>query len=199
MQLVGTSMESIHESSQRIGEIIHVVESVAFQTNILALNAAVEAARAGEAGRGFAVVASEVRALAQRTTAAAREIKQLVTESAERVATGSGHSKQAQANMNEALQSVQNVNNLLGEISSAASEQQESIGQISQAIDHMDGITQQNAAMVEQLASNAQSLLHQVEAVSNSMRLFRLKTGETSLAQDDAVALRIANKSQAGT
>jgi aerotaxis receptor len=191
---VGQSMEAINDSSRRIGEIIHVVESVAFQTNILALNAAVEAARAGEAGRGFAVVAAEVRALAQRTTAAAREIKQLVTESAERVAIGNTHSAQAQSNMSEALESVQNVNNLLGDISTGADEQQSGIGQISQAIDHIDGITQQNAAMVEQLASNAQSLLHQMEAVENSMRLFRLKKGEPSIAEVNAVALRKAGK-----
>ena len=161
VEQVGHSMETINDSSHRIGEIIHVVESVAFQTNILALNAAVEAAHAGEAGR---------------------------------VATGNAHSSQAQANMSEALQSVQNVNNLLNEISSAATEQQSSISQISQAKDHMDGITQQNAAMVKELASNAKSLLTQVEAVSNSMRLFRLKRGEPSIAEVDAVALRITGK-----
>jgi aerotaxis receptor len=190
VEQVAHSMETINDSSHRIGEIIHVVESVAFQTNILALNAAVEAARAGEAGRGFAVVAGEVRALAQRTTAAAREIKQLVTESAERVTLGNGHSAQACHNMNEALQSVKNVTDLLSAISTASSEQQDGIEQINQAVTHMDAITQQNAAMVEQLAAAAKSLLYQVEAVSDSMRLFRLQPGERTVAEIDAVALR---------
>ena len=196
-QQVANSMETIKDSSQQIGEIIHVVESVAFQTNILALNAAVEAARAGEAGRGFAVVASEVRSLAQRTTTAAHEIKQLVTESADRVKLGSDYSDHAKESMSEALLSVRSVTSLLNEISSAASEQQEGIQQINQAVSHMDGITQQNAAMVEELASAAQSLLHQVEAVSNSMRLFRLRPGERSILDNDAATLRRAGKDSA--
>lgn len=194
VQKVGHSMAAINESSQRIGEIIQLVESVAFQTNILSLNAAVEAARAGEAGRGFAVVAGEVRALAQRTTAAAREIKQQVSESNERVAIGNQHSQQASDSMDQALESVRNVHNLLTEISNAAYNQQSGIEQISQAVGEMDGITQQNAAMVEQLAAAAQSLLDQVEEVSHSMQLFRLQQGEKTIAEVDAVVLRKEGK-----
>jgi aerotaxis receptor len=190
VQKVVKSMASIDESSHRIGEIIHVVEAVAFQTNILALNAAVEAARAGEAGRGFAVVAGEVRALAQRTTAAAREIKQQLDESKQRVEIGNQHSQQASTSMDQALVSVNNVNQLLGAINLAATEQEQSVAEISQAVGQMDSITQQNAAMVEQLAAAAASLLDQVEEVSHSMQLFRLRQGEKTISEIDAVALR---------
>ncbi len=198
VQKVVASMTSINESSHRIGEIIHVVEAVAFQTNILALNAAVEAARAGEAGRGFAVVASEVRALAQRTTAAAREIKQQLDESWQRVEIGNQHSQQASTSMNQALLSVHNVNQLLDAINLAATEQEHSVSEISQAMGHMDAITQQNAAMVEQLAAAAASLLDQVEEVSHSMQLFRLKQGEKTISEMDAVALRKSAKGLIG-
>ena len=179
---VAQAMVAIDESSQRIGEIIHVIEGVAFQTNILALNAAVEAARAGEAGRGFAVVASEVRALAQHTGNAAREIKQLITESAQRVSAGSSHTAHARDRMHEALASVTSVSGLLDEISAAATEQQSGFAQINAAISHMDAITQQNAAMVEQLAAAASSVTSQVGNVTDSMRLFRLHPGESAIA-----------------
>ena len=194
VQAVAQTMEGITDSSKRIGDIIHVIEGVAFQTNILALNAAVEAARAGDAGRGFAVVATEVRALAQRTSHAAREIRQLISESAERVASGSARSEEANERMREALRAVGNVSAVLEQISTAAGEQQSGISQINEAVTHMDSITQQNAAMVEELAAAAQSLQGQVDSVSNSMRLFRLVPGEATVAEVDAIALRKEHK-----
>ncbi|ACB33563.1 methyl-accepting chemotaxis sensory transducer with Pas/Pac sensor [Leptothrix cholodnii SP-6] len=187
---VAETMGRISESSRRIAEILHVIEGVAFQTNILALNAAVEAARAGEHGRGFAVVAAEVRELAQRTASSAREIKQLIGESAQRVTLGSTQSAAAQQRMGEALHAVDAVQATLETISTATSEQQSGISQINEAVAHMDSITQQNAAMVEQLAAAAQSLQGQVAAVSESMRLFRLSSGEATVAERDAVELR---------
>ena len=187
---VAETMGRISESSRRIGEILHVIEGVAFQTNILALNAAVEAARAGEHGRGFAVVAAEVRELAQRTASSAREIKQLIAESAERVTLGSTQSATATQRMGEALQAVDAVQATFETISTATTEQQTGISQISEAVAQMDSITQQNAAMVEQLAAAAQSMQGQVMAVRDSMRLFRLSAGEATVAEIDAVELR---------
>ncbi|MFT4243487.1 MAG: methyl-accepting chemotaxis protein [Acidovorax sp.] len=187
---VGQTMQGIAESAQRIGDIVHLIESVAFQTNILALNAAVEAARAGEAGRGFAVVAGEVRTLAGRTTQAARDIRQLIAESADRVAQGATAASQARERMAEALAAVQRVSTVLDEISTAAAEQQTGISQVNEAVAHMDSITQQNAAMVEELAAAAQSLHGQVRGVSDTMRLFRLGHGDEPLSQASAVALR---------
>jgi len=190
VQAVTQTMSGIAESSRRIGEIIHLIEGVAFQTNILALNAAVEAARAGEAGRGFAVVATEVRSLAHRTSDAAREIKQLIQESADRVQQGGERTDEAGARMREAIEAVQKVSDVLDAISGAAREQQLGMGQINEAVAHMDAITQQNASMVEELASAAKSLTEQAQGVSHSMRLFRLQRGEQTLTDLDAVALR---------
>jgi aerotaxis receptor len=190
VQAVADTMGGIADSSRRIGEIVHVIEGVAFQTNILALNAAVEAARAGEQGRGFAVVASEVRSLAQRTTVAAKEIKQLIAESAERVEVGARRTRDAQERMAEALAAVGQVSHTLQAISTAAAEQQNGIAQINEAVSHMDGLTQQNAAMVEQLAASSSGLSTQVESVNNSMRLFRLQPDDVTVAERDAVALR---------
>ncbi len=190
VQSVARTMTEISDSSRRIAEIVHLIESVAFQTNILALNAAVEAARAGDAGRGFAVVATEVRALAQRTSEAAREIKQLIGESSERVDAGTTRTQDARDRMQEVLQAVRSVSTVLEQISFAAGEQQTGIAQVNEAVTQMDSITQQNAALVEELAASAQSVQGQVEAVRNSMRLFRLERGELSLSQIDAVALR---------
>lgn len=184
------TMERITQSSKQIGEIVQLIEGVAFQTNILALNAAVEAARAGESGRGFAVVASEVRALAQRSSGAAREIRELIVESAARVEQGSDRTAEARERMQQALSSVAKVRTALDEISTAAREQQDGIAQINDGVSQIDGITQQNAALVEQLAAAAQSLQGRARGVSDSMRLFRLVRGEPSLAEVDAVGLR---------
>jgi aerotaxis receptor len=190
VQASADTMEKISESSARMSEIIGVIEGVAFQTNILALNAAVEAARAGESGRGFAVVASEVRALAHRTTEAAREIKQLIGQSGERVAAGNAQSREARDKMAQALQSVNRVGTLLGEIATSAHEQTTGIAQVNEAVTHLDSVTQQNAAMVEQMAASSQQLNGQIDAVLNSLSLFRLDSAGATAVQRDAVQLR---------
>jgi aerotaxis receptor len=194
VESVAKSMDGISDSSKRITEIIHMIEGIAFQTNILALNAAVEAARAGEQGRGFAVVASEVRALSQRTTTAAKEIKQLILESSERISVGNTQTKLALTRMMSAQDSVDKVSTVLGEITNATAEQNLGISQINEAIAQIDGITQQNAAMVEELAATASSLSQQVQGVRSSMRLFRLKAGDATVEQSDAVSLRKSHK-----
>jgi aerotaxis receptor len=191
---VAESMSGISNSSKKITEIIHLIEGVAFQTNILALNAAVEAARAGDQGRGFAVVASEVRLLAQRTTTAAKEIKTLITESSEKISLGEEQTSSARERMHLALASVEKVSVVLAEISQASSEQTGGISQINEAVNQLDSLTQQNAAMVEELAATAKSLQTQVENVSQSMRLFRLRAGEPGMLQVDAVDLRRQSK-----
>jgi aerotaxis receptor len=188
------AMGGIAESSQKITEIIQLIEGIAFQTNILALNAAVEAARAGDQGRGFAVVAGEVRTLAQRTAEAAKEISRLIHESSERISSGNQETQHARSNMHEALQAVSQVTTVLEEIRTASVEQSQGVGQVNEAVTHMDSITQQNAAMVEELAATAQSLSRQVQAISSSMRMFRLRSGEATLSQVDAVQLRREQK-----
>ncbi len=184
------AMDAIQDSSRRIQEIVQVIEGVAFQTNILALNAAVEAARAGEQGRGFAVVAAEVRTLSQRTADAAREIKRLIGETTERIAHGHTQTLDARDRMHASMEAVEKVNQLLSEISTSAKEQQSGITQVNDAVSHMDSMTQQNAAMVEQLAASARALDEQILSITNSMRVFRMNAGEPSLAEIDAVGLR---------
>ena len=172
-QVVGT-MSGIEASSRRIGEIIGVIDSIAFQTNILALNAAVEAARAGEQGRGFAVVASEVRALAQRSGAAAGEIKQLILESSERVEGGQKVVAEAGSTMRAIVDSTRKVGDLLGAISSGAREQAQGISQVGTAIQELDQMTQQNAALVEQTAAASSAMRQHAEQLASAVGVFRL-------------------------
>ncbi len=172
-QMVAT-MTDINASSRKIGEIIGVIDGIAFQTNILALNAAVEAARAGEQGRGFAVVASEVRSLAQRSAQAAREIKTLIGASVEKVEAGTRLVGEAGTTMSDIVASVQRVSQVISEISQAAGEQTSGIGQISSAVNHLDHMTQQNAALVEQSAAAAESMREQSARLAQAVGAFRL-------------------------
>jgi methyl-accepting chemotaxis protein len=172
-QVVDT-MGSINESARKIVDIIGVIDSIAFQTNILALNAAVEAARAGEQGRGFAVVATEVRQLAQRSAAAAKEIKFLIDDSVEKVNVGAKLVDQAGATMNEIVDSVKRVTDIMGEISIASKEQTDGIEQVNQAITQMDEVTQQNAALVEEAAAAASSLQDQANGLAQVVSVFKL-------------------------
>ncbi|MCR1768977.1 HAMP domain-containing protein [Burkholderia glumae] len=171
---VVTTMREISASSAKVGEIISVIEGIAFQTNILALNAAVEAARAGDQGRGFAVVAGEVRTLAQRSATAAKEIKTLIESSVERVQAGSGLVDEAGRTMEEVVQSVQRVADLMGEISAASVEQRTGIEQVNIAVTQMDEVTQQNAALVEEASAAAQSMAAQSNALRETVSIFRL-------------------------
>ncbi len=168
------TMNEIAASSKKIGDIIGVIDGIAFQTNILALNAAVEAARAGEQGRGFAVVAGEVRSLAQRSSEAAREIKTLIGASVEKVDIGARQVDAAGASMNDIVSQVQRVGQLIGEISSATVQQSSGIGHIGDAVGALDQSTQQNAALVEQSAAAAESLSHQASRLTQIVSVFRL-------------------------
>ena len=172
-QVVET-MGAINTSSRKIVDIIGVIDGISFQTNILALNAAVEAARAGEQGRGFAVVAAEVRNLAQRSAAAAKEIKTLIGDSVEKVEEGSKQVQEAGQTMDEIVDSVKRVTDIMAEIMAASQEQTQGIEQINQAITQMDQVTQQNAALVEEAAAAAQSLQEQAGALSQVVSVFRL-------------------------
>lgn len=178
-QVVDT-MASINESSKQIVEIISVIDSIAFQTNILALNAAVEAARAGEQGRGFAVVASEVRSLAQRSASAAKEIKELISASVSRVDAGTELVDQAGGTMREIVDSVRRVTDIIGEISAASVEQESNILEIDSAITDMDTFTQQNAAQVEEAAAAARSLQDQADDLSRVVGTFALESNRGS-------------------
>lgn len=187
-QVVQT-MNSINDSSKKIVDIISVIDSIAFQTNILALNAAVEAARAGEQGRGFAVVASEVRNLAQRSSAAAKEIKLLIDNSAEKVDEGGKLVLLAGATMEKVVASVKRVTDIVGEISSASQEQSAGIEQVNHAIVEMDNMTQQNAALVEQASAAAQALHDQAGGLTEVVSVFKLEKAQNSNVRRAGVAL----------
>jgi len=176
-QVVRT-MEEITTSSKKIGDIIGVIDGIAFQTNILALNAAVEAARAGEAGRGFAVVAAEVRQLAQRSAQAAHEIKELINTSVERVEVGAQLVGHAGTTMEDIVNQVRRVSDLISEISASTIEQTSGIGQVSEAVTQLDQSTQQNAAMVEQSAAAAESLRQEAARLAEVVRIFHLEGGD---------------------
>ncbi len=180
MTQVVSTMESISASSRQIGDIIGVIDGIAFQTNILALNAAVEAARAGEQGRGFAVVASEVRALAQRSASAAKEIKSLITASVERVETGTRQVTSAGTTMSEVVGSVKRVTQMMGEISQTSQDQSQGISQVNQAVAQLDQVTQQNAALVEESAAAAESLKDQAQRLADVVGSFRLSGGSSA-------------------
>ncbi|WP_328703647.1 methyl-accepting chemotaxis protein [Schauerella aestuarii] len=168
------TMEAISTSSKKISEIVGVIDSIAFQTNILALNAAVEAARAGEQGKGFAVVAAEVRTLAQRSAQAAKEIKGLIEDSSSKVSVGSHQVEQAGATMKEIVASVKRVTDIIGEIAAASAEQSNGIDQVNQAVTQMDDVTQQNAALVEQAAAASGALQTQAEALAEAVAVFKI-------------------------
>ncbi len=180
-QVVQT-MNSINESSKKIVDIISVIDGIAFQTNILALNAAVEAARAGEQGRGFAVVATEVRTLAQRSAAAAKEIKELISDSVSKVADGTRLVDEAGATMDEIVSAVKRVTDIMSEISAASQEQSSGIEQVNQAVTQMDEVTQQNAALVEEAAAAAESMQDQAQALTQAVTIFKLSNGNHSAA-----------------
>ncbi|MBU4612133.1 Tar ligand binding domain-containing protein [Achromobacter sp. GG226] len=178
---VVTTMQGIHESSRRIVDIIGVIDSIAFQTNILALNAAVEAARAGEQGKGFAVVASEVRHLAQRSADAAKEIKALIDDSVARAEQGSALTAQAGQTMDDIVRAISRVTDIIGEISAASGEQSAGIVQVGQAVTQMDETTQQNAALVEESAAAAEHLRNQARQLVQTVAVFRMSGGASAL------------------
>ena len=192
-QVVET-MKGINESSQRIADIIGVIDGIAFQTNILALNAAVEAARAGEQGRGFAVVASEVRSLAGRSAEAAKEIKQLISASVERVEQGSAMADQAGETMTEVVQSIRRVTDLMGEINAASSEQASGVAQVGEAVTQMDQATQQNAALVEEMAAAAGSLSSQAQELVQAVAVFKLDASQSGASAYSTPTARPAPK-----
>ena len=202
VEKVITTMGAIEQSSHRIADIISVIDSLAFQTNILALNAAVEAARAGEQGRGFAVVASEVRTLAQRSADAAKDIKSLIDDSVARVADGSALVNQAGSTMAEIVGSVQRVSDIVAEISAASQEQSSGIEQVSQTVTQMDQTTQQNAALVEETTAAARSMEEQAMQLAQAVSAFRLAAqplAASSLARhSDKSASRVAGKPARG-
>ena len=193
-QVVAT-MASINESSKKIGDIIAVIDGIAFQTNILALNAAVEAARAGEQGRGFAVVASEVRNLAQRSAGAAKEIRALITDSVAKVDAGGRLVDDAGATMQEIVQGITRVTDIMSEIASASAEQTVGIEQVNEAITQMDSVTQQNAALVEEAAAAAGSLENQAAELARLVSVFKIDDGAPSGPRSTGLVLQSPGRS----
>ena len=191
MAQVVATMRDIHTSSSKIADIIGVIDGIAFQTNILALNAAVEAARAGEGGRGFAVVASEVRHLAKRSADAAKEIKQLIGASVERVGQGTGLVNTAGTTMQEAVAAIQRVTALMTDISAASAEQSRGVAQIGEAVQHLDQSTQQNAALVEELSAAARSLQEQARGQVAAIAVFTLGPAASSVPPPAAAPARL--------
>jgi len=190
-QVVDT-MKGINDSSKKIADIISVIDGIAFQTNILALNAAVEAARAGEQGRGFAVVASEVRSLAGRSADAAKEIKSLINTSVERVEQGTALVAQAGATMSEVVTAIKRVNDIMGEISAASTEQSTGVAQVGEAVTQMDQATQQNAALVEESAAAAESLKGQAQQLVQAVAVFKLGHGSAHVVAAPAATVKPA-------
>ena len=197
-QVVST-MDQITTSSRKIADITGVIDSIAFQTNILALNAAVEAARAGEQGRGFAVVASEVRSLAQRSAGAAKEIKELIGSSVERVEDGSRLVSQAGQTMTEIVGSVRRVSGIIHEITASAAEQSDNIGHISQSVTQLDQMTQQNAALVEQSTAASESLREQALQLTRAVSQFKLHDGAAASAQPGGLPAAAAARGRQST
>ena len=196
---VVTTMRGINDSSRKIADIIGVIDSIAFQTNILALNAAVEAARAGEQGRGFAVVAGEVRSLAGRSAEAAKEIKTLISESVGRVEQGTVLVDKAGTTMAEVVDSIQKVTAIVGEISNASSEQSQGVSQVGEAVSQMDTVTQQNAALVEESAAASDSLRRQAQELLRAVEVFRLSGGEGPPAMAAAAPVAHMQPSSVGS
>jgi methyl-accepting chemotaxis protein len=193
IQEVVVTMSSINESSQKIADIIGVIDGIAFQTNILALNAAVEAARAGEQGRGFAVVASEVRTLAQRSANAAKDIKDLISDSVSKVESGNSLVNQSGETMKEIVTAIQRVNDIMSEIAAASAEQASGIDEVSKAVTQMDEMTQQNAALVEEAAAAAESMRTQASELTGRVGTFKLNESDAPAAMNVKSAPRAAS------
>ena len=193
-ELIGqvvTTMNAINESSQKIADIIGVIDGIAFQTNILALNAAVEAARAGDQGRGFAVVASEVRTLAQRSANAAKDIKALISDSVKKIENGNTLVGKSGDTMKEIVTAIKRVNDIMAEIAAASAEQSSGIEEVSTAVSQMDEMTQQNAALVEEAAAAAESLQSQADQLTQRVSMFRL--GNDSVRVSNKVDMRLTS------